>query len=203
MFMPDGPHQTQPPSGVADITPADPETTTADIALMQRVLAAASRNPNLIPADFMSYLLDWIQTQRLQVPIGQVFGFTGFTFRAGVAVATPESTTSTSYGDLATPGPFLSGLSDGSYAVFFGADVQAPSGSAAYASISPNGATPSDDDAIKFGFPGTASPDAALFGLSLCTMREGDGNSLKLQYKSAGGLATFSRRRLIAVKYAN
>lgn len=76
MFLPDGPYQTQPPSGVADITPANPETTTADIALMQRVLSAASRNVNLIPSDFMAYIVDFIQTSRLQIPIGQVPGYT-------------------------------------------------------------------------------------------------------------------------------
>lgn len=75
MFLPEGPNQTAPPSGVADITPADPETTQADIALMQRVLSAASRNPNLIPADFMSYIVDFIQISRLQIPIGQVPGY--------------------------------------------------------------------------------------------------------------------------------
>lgn len=76
MFLPDGPYQTQPPSGVADITPANPETTSADIALMQRVLSAASRNVNLIPSDFMAYVVDFIQTSRLQIPIGQVPGYT-------------------------------------------------------------------------------------------------------------------------------
>lgn len=75
MFLPEGPYQTQPPSGVADITPAEPETTSGDIALMQRVFAAAMRNPNLIPSDFMSYLVDFIQISGLVIPIGQVFGY--------------------------------------------------------------------------------------------------------------------------------
>jgi hypothetical protein len=80
MFMPDGANQSEAPSGVADITPAEPETTSADIALMQRVLAAASRNVNLIPSDFMAYIVDFIQTSRLQIPIGQVPGFKVFTY---------------------------------------------------------------------------------------------------------------------------
>jgi microcystin-dependent protein len=75
IFLPDGPNQSDAPSGVADITPAEPETTSADIALMQRVLAAASRNVNLIPSDFMAYIVDFIQTSRLQIPIGQVPGY--------------------------------------------------------------------------------------------------------------------------------
>ncbi len=59
-------------SGVPDApAPAGP----ADTALMQRVLAAAAQNPNLIPASFMAYMIDWIQTQRLVIPISQVFGW--------------------------------------------------------------------------------------------------------------------------------
>lgn len=73
-FLPEG-FGTQPADGVSSITPANPETTSDDIALMQRVLSAASRNPNLIPTDFMAYLFDFIQTQRLEIPIGQVFGY--------------------------------------------------------------------------------------------------------------------------------
>lgn len=74
MFLPEG-TQAQPADGVASITPANPETTSADIALMQRVLSAASRNPNLIPSDFMAYLIDFIQVSNLVIPIGQIFGF--------------------------------------------------------------------------------------------------------------------------------
>lgn len=74
MFMPEN-AGGQTPGGVSSVTPADPETTSEDVALMQRVLSAAARNPNLIPDSFMAYMLDWIQTQRLSIPIGQVFGF--------------------------------------------------------------------------------------------------------------------------------
>jgi hypothetical protein len=73
LFLPESFGKSQ--SGVSDVTPANPETTQADIALMQRVLSAASRNPNLIPADFMAYLIDYVQTSRLTIPIGQVFGY--------------------------------------------------------------------------------------------------------------------------------
>jgi len=73
-FMPEG-NENAPQPGVSTITPSNPETTSEDIALMQRVLAAASRNPNLIPADFMAYVIDYVQTQNLMIPIGQVFGY--------------------------------------------------------------------------------------------------------------------------------
>jgi hypothetical protein len=79
MFLPDGVAQAQSSFSASDANaPSSPQASQADIALMQRVLAAASQNPNLIPADFMSYVLDWIQTQRLEIPIGQVPGYSQF-----------------------------------------------------------------------------------------------------------------------------
>ena len=115
-FLPDGPYQTQPPSGVAEIAPPDPETTSTDIALMQRVFSAAVRNVNLIPSDFIAYIIDVIQTSRLQIPIGQVFGFEQF------EVQTSSGTSSFS-GVLAPgasasgSGPALTGLPPGKYMV--------------------------------------------------------------------------------------
>jgi hypothetical protein len=52
------------------------DVTQEDIALMQRVLLRRrSQNPNLIPDQFMAYLLDYVQTSNLIDPIGQVFGY--------------------------------------------------------------------------------------------------------------------------------
>lgn len=121
MFLPDGVSQTQPQSGATDFTPSDAETTSADIALMQRVLSAASRNVNLIPSDFMAYIVDFIQTSRLQIPIGQVFGFSQFTAQA--ATNSGINGTVAAGSTASGPGPSLSGLSAGKYVVFAGADM--------------------------------------------------------------------------------
>ena len=76
MFLPESSNLSGPAQpGTTQITPSNPETTSEDVKLMQRVLTAAMQNPNLIPDQFMSYILDWIQTQRLIVPLGQVFGY--------------------------------------------------------------------------------------------------------------------------------
>lgn len=73
MFLPE---QTQPtPDGVTQFTPSSPATTQDDVALMQRVFQAAAANPLMLPPEFMAYIFDYIQTSRLQVPIGQVFGW--------------------------------------------------------------------------------------------------------------------------------
>jgi hypothetical protein len=46
-----------------------------NVSLMQSILLSASHNPNLIPTDFMAYVLDWLQVNPPQIPISQVFGF--------------------------------------------------------------------------------------------------------------------------------
>lgn len=74
MFLPEQGQAT--PTGVTEFTPSSPQTTQEDVALMQRVLQAAAANPLMIPPDLMAYILDYIQTSRLIIPIGQVFGFT-------------------------------------------------------------------------------------------------------------------------------
>jgi pyruvate/2-oxoglutarate dehydrogenase complex dihydrolipoamide acyltransferase (E2) component len=96
MFLPDGFDPTGGAGGSSaptDFGTADPQTSTDDVALMQRVLAAAAQNPSLIPASFMGYVLDWLQINKLVIPVGQVFGFKAFsnqldTTTAGLAANT-------------------------------------------------------------------------------------------------------------------
>lgn len=208
MFLPEGPNQTSPPSGVAAITPADPETTQADIALMQRVLSAASRNPNLIPADFMSYMLDWIQTQRLQIPIGQVFGFQQFTANFAT-ISGYGTTTSVTYGDLdgsvggasPIPGPVLSGLADGKYVVLIGcAAYNSVNNGATLMSLQVNSTAALDTNSAEC-YANVPISIARAFTLSLSN---GGSNTLTAKYKvSAGTTGTFSTCWMVALRYAN
>jgi len=198
MFLPE--QQGQPQSGVVSVTPSSPETTSEDIALMQRVFAAAARNPNLIPADFMAYVFDFIQTQRLEVPIGQVFGFAGFTFVASPLVSTSETTVATAYSDLATVGPTLDGLGDGRYAIFLtNLSAIVSAGQQAYMGASVNGAPASDSFATEVWSSSFSTPTRPFL-----TTLSGGANSIKAVYRSSGGsTATFKNRQIFAVRYAN
>lgn len=201
MFLPEGLKTPQASSGVADVTPPDPDTTSADIALMQRVLSAASRNPNLIPPDFMSYLFDYIQTQRLEVPIGQVFGFTGYTAQTAARVNAQETAPTTSYGDLTTVGPSLNGLADGQYLLLFGCNFTC-NGIAGYMSIQPNSTPAADADAAGF-LATSATQDNGLSAVTK-VLRNGGSNSVTAKYRAgSSGVATFSSRWLVAIKFAN
>lgn len=84
------------------------------------------------PKDTLSYLTERIALEGFQIPVSQLSGFSGFT--ANFASAGDGSwgvTTSTSFGNLdnsvggiAVPGPVLSGLPGGKYAIFVGCAAQ-------------------------------------------------------------------------------
>lgn len=200
MFLPEGGSKQQ--SGVSQITPANPQVTDEDIALMERVFSAAAARPNAVPETFMAYVLDFIQTNNLILPIGQIFGFSQFTAQASTSITVSETSSATAYGNLSTDGPTLSSLPDGQYVVFVTAWAASSNATyAAYTSVSVNGAAPSDNDA--------AISDTQTFqsvqGVSLQTLSNLGDNSLKMQYKVANGAATgsWSNRRILALKFSN
>jgi hypothetical protein len=154
MFLPEGfEGQQQPEDGSTSITPASPETSADDIALMQRVFSAAARNPGLVPSDFMAYFLDWLTTENLNIPIGQVFGYQN-SVSSIVAQALAgqfifhvanfegeEPVTSTTYSAY-TSAPELTGLDNGIWFVLWGASAKgddAAGGSGLQLSVQPNG----------------------------------------------------------------
>ena len=200
MFLPDN-GSSAPASGSTEFTPGTPETTQNDVALMQRVFQAAAANPLMLPADFMSYIVDYVQTSRLIIPIGQVFGFSGFTAQASDFIATSETTTSNTYTNLATVGPTLDGLAAGRYVIFLTSlSAIATAGGQAYMSVSVNGAAASDTGSSQVW----TSTFASVTVPSLVTLSNPGGNSLVAKYRSSNGsTATFSNRQIFALKYAN
>lgn len=198
MFLPEN---AMSPSngGVTSVTPATTETTTEDVALMQRVFAAGSRNPNLIPQDFLAYVLDWIQTQRLTIPIGQVFGFSGFTVQSSDFVGAFESTASTAYADLTTVGPTLT-LGDGRYLLLLSADIDTDAaGHEAHMSYAINGASQGDTPSVQCREPNFVS----CMRPSLIALKTGGDNSIVAKYRAATGIGFFGNRQMFALKYAN
>ncbi len=182
-------------SGPLDFQPSERERAFRDW-LLRDVLGTHAYQ------DFSSWLKDKLVIDGLEVPISQVTGFSGFTFQTA-EVGDSEATTSTSYTDLTTPGPQLTGLPDGSYAIFYGCTVSAAAGELAFSSISINGAAASANDEIL------ATLHAASYfftptRLVTKTLTGGGGNSIRMKYRTNGGVSvTFQRRWLSVVKYAN
>jgi hypothetical protein len=123
-FLPEG----MPEQAKVQIATAEPVTSGDDVALMQKVFAAAMKNPSLIPADFMAYLVDYMQTTRLNIPIGQVSGFTRFTPQVLHGAFSPTSFSNTTPGDPPNGAFTLTPLPSGRYFFIYGANLHVPAG---------------------------------------------------------------------------
>jgi hypothetical protein len=156
------------------------------------------RNVLDVPGEFLTWLKDRLILDGFELPIGQIQGFAGFVFR-GAEVVTNETTASTSYVDLSTVGPELTGLEDGSYAAFFGATVNGGFTDVGSVGLSINGAAPSNASASA-STPATVS----VTRIKLVSLSADGNNSLKVQYSTSSGTnVSFAQRFLVAVKYAN
>jgi hypothetical protein len=154
-----------------------------------------------VPDEFVSWMVDKNSMYGLGVPIGQVIGFTQFTPKVADFVANDDSSTSTSYGDLAHVGPTLTELSAGSYMVFYWVDVfDNAAANRSFASLSINAAAPDDADALKSLNVG---PTTLRFNITTKTLPEPN-NTIQLKYRSGdGAVIHWSNRGLAAIKYAN
>lgn len=189
-------------SSQSSISPANPQASDQDVALMQRVLGAASSRPDLIPEKFMAYVVDFIQTSNLMIPIGQIFGFSQFMFQAAPTVGTNESTAAVypSFVDLATVGPTLSGIPNGNYVFLFGCQAKNTVGDGALMGVSVNGSTPNNTTSAATNMTGYTQ----IMRASSAALSAGN-NTVTAKYSagSGGGTSNFSLRFLYALKYAN
>lgn len=185
------------------LTPANPQVSDADVSTMQRILAAAAARPDLIPENFMAYVVDFIQANNLLIPIGQIVGFSQFTAQTTDSILSQGTTTSATYTDLSDEaGPTLSTLPDGMYLFLYVAALQASvGGHSANMSLSFNGVAPSDNDAIF----SHETELVSCAGFTISTLKNGGNNTVEAKYRSgsAGDTTTAASRRLVALKFAN
>jgi hypothetical protein len=157
------------------------------------------QDPLGFPEEYKGWLPEWITQAGIDIPIGQVIGFPGFTAQAATRISVSEGTGSASYTDLATVGPTLTGLADGQYVVFFGAAAVTTSG-VCFMAIAENGAAASDSQSAQFATTTGGVSGAAAY---LTTLAAAGNNSLEAKYRTTAGTGTFNHRWLIALKYAN
>lgn len=193
--------QFLPETGIGETKPVGGQVSDSDIQFVSRAFG----NPNLIAQvapQFLSYLVSYIEQSGLLIPVSQVPGFSAFTAKYA-SVGSSEAITGSSYGDLSTVGPQITGLPPGSYLLLYGAylEGQPSSNTVAFCSPSVNGSTPSDSNAaIQQALYQVSVASASLATLSL------DANTVKLQYKrttSGPYNPSATYRWLIAFKYAN
>ena len=199
-FMP----ESTPSAPSSVVTPQASVASDADVALMLKVFNAALARPDLVPEGFMAYVQDFIQTSRLTIPIGQIIGFAQFLGQSKF-VNPSQSTTSTSFTDLATVGPELLTLPDGKYVVAWGCTINNGTGGSDNSSmvVYANGTQLEDPDG---NFPGivtnsVANVPACVF--AVVDMKNSGNNSLVAKYKVSAGTGNFGQRWLFALKIAN
>ena len=160
--------------------------------------------PEDFPERFMPYIQDWLNLNGLDIPITQIRGFSQFKASySQIANTGFESTSSTAYTDLTTPGPSLTGLGDGQYILLYGGIQEMGGGGSVkgYVSISINDATPTDDDS-QFMTSVNVHP---VLRMNVKTLDNGGNNSVKMQYRTdnASNAIRMYSRYILALKIGN
>lgn len=152
--------------------------------------------------EFLGQLKLWIEQAGIAIPINQILGFSGFQAQQAPTVHEYQAYFSTSYGDLSTVGPSLSGLRPGKYVFLFGCQMQAGNPILTmFMSLSFNGSTPVDADALSSQpVVVNESTGGAMASLQTLTV---DTNTVVAKYRATGTTGvTFAERWLVALKFA-
>jgi len=146
-----------------------------------------------------------LEMSNLAIPVTQLLGWSQFEPHKAPTIDDVETTTSTTYVDLATEGPTLSGLPPGQYLVLFGfTGSNSVDGTATIMSFATDGAAISSDTNPGIVMNSNVK-DCSVLGFATVTL-SGDrvgGHELKAKYKVDGGTGTYFYRRLVAFKFAN
>lgn len=141
------------------------------------------KNPIMFPPAFKDWMSDWYATNVPKLHVSQIFGFKLHSIYTADDVAGVESTTSSSYVDLATPGPTLSNLANGFYVVMWGCfAVGASTASNYFMSVSVDGDTPSGQREM---FIQSKEGTMSVGRMALVDITQGDQtHTLEAKYKS-------------------
>lgn len=177
----------------------------ANLSLIEKVLAKPEVISQVAP-NFFAYMVDYLAVNQPFIPISQISGFSQFTAQYAT-VSTEQAITSSSYGNLGTTGPELTGLPDGKYLLIYGAALEGrPTDNAtiSWMSVSFNGAAASDNDGIRQ--QGALAIPASR--ATVATLQNNGNNTVTAKYRwssssSPASNPTASYRWLVALKYAN
>ena len=157
-----------------------------------------------VSADFLGQFRTWLEQNPPAIPVSQIVGFNQFTAQAATMIqpATNESTASTTNVDLTTVGPTLTGLSDGQYLILFGCLFKSSSttfGANMTVQVNSTAATVDNDDLSTL----TTTFLPGMYVITK-TLANGGNNTLTAKYRAGGGAtATFRRRWMVALRFAN
>jgi len=167
----------------------------------QQLINRLLGNPGALPAAFWAAVIDRVVVDApSQIPVSQLQGFSRFTATSS-AVVTNETTSSTTYTNLATAGPTISGLSPGEFLFLYGARIHRTAGSGLNAALmapSLNAATPTDVEAAVF-----LGDDEASVAMVLQKTLTATSNEVKMQYRVVAGTYQFQGRWFTALRIGN
>lgn len=158
--------------------------------------------PQVVPNEFSTWVIYWL-VQNIDISSYQMRGLASTFFRAATPVAARESTASGVMADLATVGPELTGLANGTYLAFWGATLTTGGAdTVGQMGILPTGAAASDTHAAK-GRTLDAADQVPIVYSRAFTMEGNDQNILRTKYmRVSGSNPFFEKRWLVAVKTA-
>jgi len=151
-------------------------------------------------AEALGELKTWLEQNPPAVTIQSIVGFTQFTAVVADTVTAGETTTSTSYTDLTTVGPKLTGLSDGQYLFIYGSFVAANKTAGNTARMSIASELIAADDA--WAGQSSTQVGSSIVAFKAMTLKNGS-NTVTAKYRVNGGTGTFNLRALFALRYAN
>jgi hypothetical protein len=156
-----------------------------------------------VSPNVLEQLRFWLEMNPPAIPITQFPGFTQFQSQYAYLFPAVQSTTSSAFVDLATPGPSLSGLPTGQYVISHGCASYinvVGGGREARQGLSINGSTPIDNDTcIQEG------NNFASLAITVQKTLANASNTITCKYASQDNVtqAFFARRWLMALKFAN
>lgn len=159
-------------------------------------------NPMDLPPVFWDYMIQRWLADAPVFPATQVFGFLQFTAIVAPPIATAETRATSTFGDLATVGPTLTGLPDGNYLLAFGAGAAgSPGVSNALMSAQVN-ATPVA--AGEYTYTSSASATSVMRILAK-PLNNGGANTVTAKYASSNNAfsCTWADRWMLVLKYSN
>lgn len=172
----------------------------------QQLLAALADPLFNVPKQFETWVVDRVAVSGLNIPIGQIVGFSGFTAQFDNVVAEAH-TTSNVYADASVSGgagPELDGLADGQYVLFFGGSGGGDfaTNTTYHIAASVNGSTPTDDQSAEFASDRGNTSGAMIV---IATLNNDGNNNVKCVYRSSDGTdrGNIRYRWLVALKFAN
>lgn len=151
---------------------------------------------------FLGQFRLWLEQNPPSIGISNILGFSQFTAQGATPINTSETTSSTTYTDLTTTGPQITGLPDGKYVVFFGATAKnSTAGRSANMGYQVNSDSVSTTEICLVNVTDFVS----IVRASLATLSAGGNNTLAAKYSVANGAdtGTFHYRWMIAIRYAN